>query len=254
MFETSINKPSPSVGRANRREAFAVTLGAHALIAAVLLANSLVNLSFPRFAPRATARFAPMLPVVPPPPPPPPPKNPATAVESTAPARVTEVITAPTVLPDEIQVLSPVSQEPVATNLAENAAGVEGGIEGGVAGGDINGMVGGTPGGIATAPPKGLVVVPLGTKLPMVATSQVYPRYPEDARLHRKEGTVLVRYIIDRKGRVREVNILKHAAIPEFDTAVVKAIRGWRFRPMVDKGETVEVMHDLTVYFVLEGS
>jgi len=144
--------------------------------------------------------------------------------------------------------------------VADNAAGVEGGIEGGVAGGvvggDIKGVAGGTLGGISTepAPPKGLIVVPHGAKLPLIATSQVYPRYPEVARLNRTEASVLVRYIIDRKGRVREVNILRHAASPDFDTAVVKAIKGWRFRPMVDKGEQVEVMHDLTVYFVLEGS
>ncbi|HXI13452.1 MAG TPA: energy transducer TonB [Thermoanaerobaculia bacterium] len=262
MFETSLTTTAAaSGGRTNRLEALAFTTFAHLLVGSVLMANSIVNINFPVVPPRGTARFIVSIPLVPPPPPPPPPapRNRETAVQSTRPSQVTQSITAPTVIPDEIPVLSSTAKDSVAEQFsADNAAGVEGGVEGGVAGGvvggDLQGVAGGIVHGIVTKPvvPKGLVVIPHGAKLPMIATSQVYPVYPEGAKLRRTEGSVLVRYIVDKKGRVREVKILRHAATPNFDEAVLKAIRGWRFRPMVDKGEKVEVMHDLTVYFVLE--
>lgn len=37
-----------------------------------------------------------------------------------------------------------------------------------------------------------------------------------------------------------------------FNESAVKAIRNWRFRPMQQDGEPVEVEHELTVQFVLE--
>jgi outer membrane biosynthesis protein TonB len=37
-----------------------------------------------------------------------------------------------------------------------------------------------------------------------------------------------------------------------FDEATVRAIRNWRFRPMIKDGQPTEVVHELTVLFRLE--
>ncbi|MHB0968677.1 MAG: energy transducer TonB [Thermoanaerobaculia bacterium] len=66
------------------------------------------------------------------------------------------------------------------------------------------------------------------------------------------EGTVVVRYTIDTRGRVREVTILRRSRSPLFDESAVHAIRNWRFKPLKRDGQFVEVVHDLTIYFVLE--
>ena len=63
---------------------------------------------------------------------------------------------------------------------------------------------------------------------------------------------MLVRYIIGKDGRVKMVEILAHAQYKKFDDAAMKAIRFWRFRPMIKDGQPVEVVHELTVNFKLD--
>lgn len=227
-------------------EASIVTLGLHAVIVASAFASWALHLSFPAQPPLQVTSFIPTAAATIPPPPPAAPKP---QVAAATPTVAEDAFVAPTVIPDEI----PDLPEQTAAVVAEDEA-VVGGVEGGVSAG----IKGGVAGGIFPAveakgrAENGVVVIPLDARLPMRPLSQVYPHYPEDARIRGQEGSLVVRYIIDRRGRVREVKILRHAEISKFDESVVKAIRGWRFRPMVDKGEAVEVMHDLTVYFRLE--
>jgi protein TonB len=89
-------------------------------------------------------------------------------------------------------------------------------------------------------------------KLPMVVVSQDYPVYPEDGRLRGIEDALVVRYVIGKDGRVREVTVIEPPKYEMFADAAVKAIRNWRFRPLVEEGEKQEVVHELTVYFQLK--
>jgi TonB family protein len=66
------------------------------------------------------------------------------------------------------------------------------------------------------------------------------------------EGQLVVRYIIGRDGRVKDVIVIDHAEDSAFDQAAVRAIRNWRFRPMIKDGQPTEVVHELTVLFRLE--
>ena len=138
--------------------------------------------------------------------------------------------------------------------------GIEGGVEGGIEGGTVGGVIGGVVGGVLTEvpPPRPpdvpstALVVPLGEELPLIIVNKAPPRYPYRAWRSGIQGSVLVRYIIDRRGRVREVRILEPAH-ESLNNEAVSAIRTWRFQPHHVDGKAVEVVHDLRVIFELTG-
>jgi len=64
--------------------------------------------------------------------------------------------------------------------------------------------------------------------------------YPETAKASGVEGRVVVRYDITTEGNV--VNAVVEASEPPgvFDDAALAAVRSWRFRPKVERGEVVD--------------
>jgi protein TonB len=166
-----------------------------------------------------------------------------------------EEVLAPTIIPEEIPELLP--QSLVAAIPDASPEGVEGGIEGGeiggviggVAGGDVGGVIGGTEGGIVADTNQ--VMVERDRPLPMYPLSQVYPSYPEEARLRAWEDQLVVRYVIGTNGRVKEVTVISPPERSVFVDVTLKAIKNWRFRPMIKDGEKKEVIHELTVYYKL---
>jgi protein TonB len=161
---------------------------------------------------------------------------------------------APTVIPDEIPVVTTL---PVVAELRGAVMeGVEGGIEGGVVGGTLDGIQGGEVGGTKGGTIGGIITdnrvhIERDKPLPLYPVSQVYPQYPEDARLRNWEDTLVVRYVIGIDGRVKEVTVISAPERKVFADAAVKAIRNWRFRPYMKDGAPQEVVHELTVYFKL---
>jgi len=99
--------------------------------------------------------------------------------------------------------------------------------------------------------PDGRVHIARDKKLPMLPLSQVYPNYPEDARMRAWEDELVVRYVIGKDGRVKEVTIISAPQRDVFVDGTVRAIRSWRFKPMIKDGERMEVVHELTVYYRL---
>ena len=65
------------------------------------------------------------------------------------------------------------------------------------------------------------------------------PGYPRKARLRGVEGQVTVRYAVDTRGRVSDVEVLSARPEGVFDKAVVKAVRKWRHEPFLAEGEKV---------------
>ncbi|MDE0036675.1 MAG: energy transducer TonB [Gammaproteobacteria bacterium] len=63
--------------------------------------------------------------------------------------------------------------------------------------------------------------------------------YPAHARASGVEGRVLVRYDITVAGTVADAVVVKSEPPGVFDEAALDAVRSWRFRPMVDRGEVV---------------
>lgn len=79
----------------------------------------------------------------------------------------------------------------------------------------------------------------------------VKPKYPEVARRMGKEGLVVLRVLVDEKGKVKEVKILRSAGFG-FDEEAEKAIRQSLFEPAKHKGKPVACYVKIPVRFVLE--
>lgn len=202
-----------------------------------------------------------MLEAPPPPPPPPPAARPPEQKPDITTAKITlpADVLAPTVIPDEIPVVHPQTLPPSAFASAKGVVGgietgIDQGVVGGSAEGEAGGKIGGTVGGVVTEIPDGRVHIARDKKLPMVPLSQVYPNYPEDARMRAWEDALVVRYVIGKDGRVKEVTIVSPPQRDVFVDGTVRAIRSWRFKPMIKDGERTEVVHELTVYYRLNQS
>lgn len=248
MFETS-RPQDPKRRRIFFLELLPVSLTVHGIIAGAVILAGVWNVTFPSQSPKMymAFRFADN-----PPPPPPPPPPPAARPQSVVRPVVkppTEIV-APTVVPDLIPIVENelVPPEPEA---------VEGGVEGGIAGGELGGVVGGVEGGVMTpeakAPPPtdGRVHVPRDEPLDLPILAQAHPIYPSKAASKGWEDRVVVRYVIGKDGRVKEVKIVVPPERKEFEEPTVRAIRLWRFRPFVRDGQKVEVVHELTVNYRL---
>jgi TonB family protein len=73
-----------------------------------------------------------------------------------------------------------------------------------------------------------------GSGLGFVQVSYVYnpkPHYPEKAREEGREGTVILRVLVDEEGRVRSVEVNRSSGFEAFNRAAVDAVRRWRFSP-----------------------
>jgi len=81
------------------------------------------------------------------------------------------------------------------------------------------------------------------------AIEKVPPDYPELARSKGIEGEVVVYARIGEDGRVEAVRIKK--SIPELDEYAMGAVRQWRFRPAMSRGQPVRVWVEVPVRFSL---
>jgi protein TonB len=260
MFETVAPQHFVKKSRRVFYESLPISLLLHAIVIGAVFLTLLWNVSFPDQSPRVMVAYSLLAAPPPPPPPPPPPAAPKAIVQPTQPVEIPKEIVAPTVIPDTIPMVS--NQLPKVDTTAGVTGGVEGGIEGGVVGGaiggvvggDLGGLVGGTTGGVGNATPVAETIIHIerDKPLPMHPISQVYPIYPNRERLSHLEDSLVVRYLIGTNGRVKEVTVISHAERKVFEEVAVKAIRNWRFRPLIKDGQAKEVEHELTVNFRLE--
>jgi protein TonB len=77
----------------------------------------------------------------------------------------------------------------------------------------------------------------------------VKPEYPDTARAARVEGTVVLEAVIDSRGVVTDVRVLK--SIPLLDQAAVEAVRQWRYQATMLNGQAVPVVMTVTLNFGL---
>lgn len=78
---------------------------------------------------------------------------------------------------------------------------------------------------------------------------QVQPEYPPLAKQARLQGTVLLRAVIDREGKIENLQVL--SGHPMLVAAAVKAVQQWRYRPYYLNEQPVEVETHITVEFTL---
>jgi protein TonB len=254
MFETVAPAAFTKKSNATFYEALPVSLALHAVVAMAFVLASVWTVAFPDQSPAQNMIFS--IAEIPPPPPPPPP--PPKAVEPEPEPELKPIqrmpdIVAPAFIPQEIPKIEPKS---IIASSDSAAEGVEGGIPGGEAGGVIGGVIGGEIGGLISGTPgginlEGLIKIARDKPLPLYPLSQVYPTYPDRARLNAWEDQLVVRYVIGKDGRVKEVTVLTPPEREIFTDSTVRAIRAWRFRPMIKDGQRQEVVHELTVMYRL---
>lgn len=256
MFETVAPETFAPRSRRLRYETLPLSIALHAILAGAAILATTWHVTFPLATPPLTSLYS--LEALPtPPPPPPPPAAPPKRVQQVEPVVKMPENVAPNIIPEQVPDLT---QPPPAT--VDFVDGVEGGVEGGIAtgvvggsitgveGGEIGGIEGGTIGGVGDAPAD-TVVVKRDMPLPTAPMSMVFPKYPEQARVRGWEDVVVVRYIIGTNGRVRDVIILSKPERDLFEKITVKALRNWRFKPLVKNGVPQEIVHELTIYFRL---
>jgi TonB family protein len=100
----------------------------------------------------------------------------------------------------------------------------------------------------ATLPSR--VRVSQGVTAGMVV-KKVQPIYPEQARQARIQGTVRMSAIISKTGDVVDIEVTEGPI--ELVVSAVNAVRQWKYRPYLVKGEPVEVDTQLTVNYTLSG-
>ncbi|HEX7182596.1 MAG TPA: TonB family protein, partial [Thermoanaerobaculia bacterium] len=147
----------------------------------------------------------------------------------------------------------------------ETSGGQPDGVDGGQEGGQKDGVVGSTGTG-----PVGSIGIGIGiTAAPSPAPvedqpirvfgavkrpemlSGAQPRYSETARRARIQGTVILEAVIDQKGRVTDLRVLKSLPMG-LDQSALDAVREWRFRPATLEGRPVKVYYTLTVNFQIQ--
>ena len=98
-------------------------------------------------------------------------------------------------------------------------------------------------------PPATPIRLHAGMQAP-VKTVHVNPVYPVIAQQARKEGVVILEAIIDVRGVVQSVTVLRSA--PLLDQAAADAVKQWRYSPARLNGEAVPVIMTVTVNFTLD--
>jgi protein TonB len=230
----------------NRSHRAWTTLVSFSLQACALGLLFLAPLLYTQGLPRLLLMARIVAPSVPPGPPPPPSGHWHRAVNNPA----SSPLTAPSIIPRDIPV--PDNGEVAAAPEIPSGLSVPGGTG---SAGNRNPVLDSIGTGVNPAPPP---PPPPTAPAPRVShimegnlDHMVQPIYPPLARSARIQGAVVLRAVINRDGKVQDLQILK--GHPMLVQAALDAVRQWRYRPYYLNGEPVEVETQVTVNFVLAG-
>jgi protein TonB len=99
-------------------------------------------------------------------------------------------------------------------------------------------------------------VAPTATKAPAISRwmegnlfRKVQPIYPVIAKNAGIQGSVVLRALINRQGKIEQVNVIN--GHPMLVKAAIDAVSQWLYRPYYLNGEPIEVETQVTVNFVL---
>jgi TonB family protein len=89
-----------------------------------------------------------------------------------------------------------------------------------------------------------------GVKAPVIV-KEVKPKYTDDAKTRRVQGSVEVEAVVKSDGTVGDVTVTK-SLDPQLDEEAVKATKEWRFRPGTKDGKAVDVLVQIELRFTLK--
>jgi protein TonB len=101
----------------------------------------------------------------------------------------------------------------------------------------------------AEPPPPTTPVLIRGDVKPPRKIVHVAPVYPAIARGARREGTVILRAIIDAEGNVVDLSVVE--SVPLLDEAALEAVSQWKYEPTLLNGQAVPVVMTVQVDFRL---
>jgi len=81
--------------------------------------------------------------------------------------------------------------------------------------------------------------------------TKVQPLYPDDARLARIQGSVVLKAEIDKNGDVEDLTLV--SGHPLLAPAALEAVKQWKYKPYLLNGQPVAVETQVTVAFQLSG-
>jgi protein TonB len=232
----------PSTGRARRRSLIVLSVVAHGVLLAAVVAISIVAPDALPVPARAIAFFEsePVMPIdvpLPSPPaaprrvPPTTPSEPDAAVPNDNAAPVKE----PVGISDEPDGFNPIDRD--------GLRGIENpGPEVGT------GTMVGRSELPSPPPPREPVRLHSGIQAPKKVVD-VLPLYPPAARLAQIQGIVILEVVIGAGGRVESARVLR--SVPLLDQAAIDAVRQWTYTPALLNGTPIPVMMTLTVNFRL---
>lgn len=138
---------------------------------------------------------------------------------------------------------SALAQEAISAGASQDAQGV--------GAGGIGGRGSGTGAG-GNGPGSGSQGAGSGGGLIQARYSETpKPIYPESARREGREGKVLLRVLVDDRGRSKTVEINTSSGSEALDHAAAEAIKRWRFHPARDGDKAVESWLRIPIEFRL---
>ena len=193
---------------------------------------------------------APPTPVPAPPPAPTPPARPAPEVAEAPPVAppARSAAPAPVAPPDRIVEEAPSDALPNFDHVV--VEGVPGGVPGGLVGTVAAAALPAPP--PPPAPPTSPVRVGGNIDAPELLFS-VQPTYPPLAVQANLEGVVILEAIVDRDGAVSDVTILR-SVDRLLDVEAERAVRQWRYSPLVLNGRPERFVLTVTLSFHLDGN
>ncbi len=227
-----------------------VSLFLHATVIAVLV---IVPLIYYNVLPKPELlTFLTEPPMPPPPPPPAPPKQVYHLVK-----QISRFV-APTVIPNSIPPPTPEAAVMDSSELEGVPGGVAGGVVGGIPDGILNAALG-IHKPVTLAPPPPPPPRPVPHKAIRVGGDvqagkliyRVSPLYPVLARQARVQGSVILQVMVDEKGNVTDVRVVR--GHPLLESAAVEAVQKWKYKPTFLNGQPVAVISNVVVTFTLDG-
>ncbi|HWZ97075.1 MAG TPA: TonB family protein [Candidatus Dormibacteraeota bacterium] len=93
-------------------------------------------------------------------------------------------------------------------------------------------------------------ILPDGGKNELGLSGKKLPDFPEEELKQGVGGTVHLKIVIDKDGRVRDVKAV--TGIEDFKNAAEAAIKQWQFKPFVSRGEPIEVQAEVEISFKVQ--
>jgi protein TonB len=226
--------------------ATAVSLAAHVAVVATVVWGVMFSVSETMPEVPAMMAFVAEAPAPPPPPPPPPPPASVARAAQAKPVPTNgPTFVAPAAIPVGIQPESGI-------DLFDGEGGVVGGVEGGIPGGVLGGVLGGMVAEVLPPPPPPPPKAPTrigGDIKPPALIHRVEPEYPPVAVSGKIQGLVILEAEVNEAGVVTDVRVLRPMLL--LDEAAIKAVKQWRYQPLVLNGTPVPFILTVTLNFSL---